>query len=461
MKPTLLIACATAMALTAGALPASAQTHQCGDIQLIFKNPDLQPGEDGFIRASGQFFVQFQAIGAGADQIKVFGFSFGPDTVDFSESACTAPAWVTGTYLPNYRADRDPQDGFFIPIKTMLVPDGTYAAAVHAYDANNNELARFWARAIVANCDNQTVSAQEKCDDDPEQLQRHDRVGPWPIILPGDGQTLPGRKLTIEFGEELANLTVYLNGVDITAELRGWEGRVWDADYSPDYGPGGASGAVAPPCSQPHHTCETYGPAYEWTGRDLTAADFIRVEAYDVAGNRAVKDVHVGSSVAGGAVTAEIPILNVQAESTRATVAPGAEAAFLFRISNDGNGAGHPSSDATVPPGWTHRFDPVHVPVDPGQSKEQTLYVKAGTTEGTFAVNATFSYQAGPEIKRLTVPLQVTVGAAPGGGTTSTSAPTGEESAPLPLAPAIVALGALAWTRRRRAGARARTERRL
>ena len=27
-------------------------------------------------------------------------------------------------------------------------PDGTYAAAVHAYDANNNELARFWGRAV-------------------------------------------------------------------------------------------------------------------------------------------------------------------------------------------------------------------------------------------------------------------------------------------------------------------------
>src|SRR5699024_8610886 len=101
-------------------------------------------------------------------------------------------------YLPNYRADRDPSDGFFIPVKTMLVPDGIYAAAVHAYDEGNNELARFWARAIVDNCDNQTASPQEKCDGDAAQLVAHDRTAPWPIVLPGDGEPLDGHKFTIE-----------------------------------------------------------------------------------------------------------------------------------------------------------------------------------------------------------------------------------------------------------------------
>ncbi|MCA1819983.1 MAG: hypothetical protein LC620_08060, partial [Halobacteriales archaeon] len=116
----ILLGLAAAVALLA---TASAQTHHCpadDSLLLIFKNPDLQPQPDGFIHAQGQFFAQFQAIGKDADKIKVFGFSFGPDTRDFDEQSCAAPVWVTGTYVPNYRADRDATDGFFIPVKTML-----------------------------------------------------------------------------------------------------------------------------------------------------------------------------------------------------------------------------------------------------------------------------------------------------------------------------------------------------
>src|SRR5688500_8180847 len=91
------VACGFLLAGLALAIPpASAQTHTCGDIQLVFVNPDLQPGEDGIIRASGQFFAQFQAIGADADKITTFGFSFGPDSVEFDEAACSQPLWATG-----------------------------------------------------------------------------------------------------------------------------------------------------------------------------------------------------------------------------------------------------------------------------------------------------------------------------------------------------------------------------
>ena len=439
------------VALAFAVPPASAQTHSCGEIQLIFKNPDLQPAEDGFIHAQGQFFVQFQAIGADADKIAVFGFSFGPYTHDFDETSCGVPAgapWVTGAYVPNYRADREAKDGFFIPVKTMLVPDGTYAAAVHAYDASNNELARFWARAVVENCDNQTVAAQEKCDANPAMLTAHDRTAPWPILLPGDGKdALEGHTFTVEFGEALSNYTVYLNGEDITAGMKEWDGRLWDADYAPDYGPGGASAAVAPPCTQQYHECEKYGPAYEWTGRPLTPADFIRVEAYDLAGNKAVKDVHIGSSVAGGAVSAEVPVLSVQAQTTKEQATPGGQATFTFRLANDGNGAAHPSADVALPTGWTANFDPPHTPVMPGESKEQRLHVQVGREAGTFQVNATFRYQAGAEQKVLTIPLEVTVAGA--GATTSGPVTTSKESIVPPLAPLVLVGAALAWRRLR------------
>ena len=439
------------LCLALAAPAAVAQTQQCGDIQLVFRNPDLQPGTDGFIRAQGQFFIQFQAIGKDADKIAVFGFSFGPHTADFDGSACDAPAWVTGAYLPNYRADRDPTDGFFIPIKTTLVPDGTYAAAVHAYDASNNELARFWAKAVVDNCDPQPTPAQERCDGDGAQAAKHDKTAPWPIVLPGDGQPLEGKRLTVEFGEDLASFQVGLNGEDVTAQMAKWDGRLWDADLFPDYGPGGASAAVAEPCTQPHQTCERYGPAYEWTGRALSAADVIRVEATDLAGNRAVKDIHLGSTVQGGAVTQDLPILAYTVDATRRAVGPGQAAVFAFEVRNNGNGAGHPFAAAGVPEGWAAEWQPVHVAVGPGEAKRQELLVTPppGAAPGVYAVNATLTYQSGGEEKALTAHLTVEVAQGGLDQASTMRAPEPANASPLSGWPAIVALLGLAFLLRR------------
>jgi hypothetical protein len=454
---------ATLLAVLAGlvlALPgAEAQTHQCpkdGSLLLVFRNPDLQPGTDGFIRAQGQFFVQFQAIGARAGEITTFGFSFGPHTQEFDESACDTPQpapWVTGTYIPNYRADRDPADGFFIPVKTTLVPDGTYAAAVHAYDAANNELARFWAKAVVDNCDTATTPAQERCADKPDQLAAHDKTAPWPILLPGDGQALEGHTFTVEFGEPISNWTIDLNGEDITSQMVAWDGRLWDGDVFPDYGPGGASGAISPPCSQPYHTCERYGPAFEWKGRPLTNADVIRVRATDMSNNTAVKDIHIGSSVAGGAVTEQIPILSYTVNPTRAETTPGGTALFHFNITNSGGGTAHPFPAASAPEGWTLAWDPTHVPVPPGTTLSQTLLVTvpAGAAPGVYRVNATLKYAAGGTEKELPQPLDVEVKQAAGAATTSSTSGTETKGTPipLPLLSVAAALGAQAWMRRR------------
>lgn len=395
------------------ALPAQAQTHHCGDIQLVFRNPDLQPQPDGFIHAQGQFFAQFQAIGKDADQIKVFTFSFGPQTTDVDETACGAPIWVTGAYVPNYRAATEAQYGFFIPIKTPLVPDGTYAAAVSAFDGNNHELARFWAKAIVANCDSQPTPAQQKCDQDPAQLKRHDRTAPWPIILPGDGQPLPGHKLTVEFAEPIANYTVFLDGKDITGEMKAWDGRLWDDDYVPDYGPYGYGGQL-PHCQQqlsPVESCEHYGPAFEWLGRDLTESDVVHVEAYDLAGNKAVKDVHIGSGLGGGAVTDAAARLEYSVDHLAATTRPGSSALYHFRISNNGGGTGHPFAEAVVPKGWAYEWQPVHVVVAPGETKDQELVVTPpeGAADGRYPVNATLTYEASGVSKVLAQPLEVVV----------------------------------------------------
>ena len=432
---------------------AAAQAHRCGEIQIVFKNPDLQPSDDGYIRAQGQFFAQFQAIGPEADRIEVFGFSFGPLVADVDEAACDQPLWVTGQAVVNYRADRDPADGFFIPLVTPLVPDGEYTAAVHAYDGDDNELARFWAKAIVDNCDGAPPS---RCTDDAAQHTDQDRTAPWPMVLPGDGQALEGRRLTIEFGEPIENLTVTLNGADITGELVEWEGRIWDADLSPDYGPYGVGGMVSEPCTQPYHTCMKYGPAYEWAGRPLTDADVVRVEATDLAGNLAVKDIHVGSSVAGGAVTEDVPILGWTADRTELDVAPGQAGVFRFTIENSGGGTGHPFATALGPEGWDLEWQPEHVPVPPGESRAQEFVVTApvGTAPGAYPVNATMSYEQAGRQNELAQRLTVSVG----GGAVGTAGPGGEDlenetdkGSPLPLASAALALGAVALLRRRQA----------
>lgn len=435
------------------AMPVQAQTHNCGDIQLIFRNPDLQPGPDGFIHAQGQFFAQFQAIGKDADKITVFGFSFGPQTTDVDESACATPVWATGAYLPNYRADSDPTDGFFIPIKTQLVPDGTYAAAVHAYDGQGKELARFWAKAVVDNCDAAPTPAQEKCDTDPTQMVKHDKTAPWPMVLPGDGKAPADHKLTLEFGEALANLTVYLNGVDISSQMEKWDGRLWDGDYVPDYGPYGVGGPL-PHCQAPApaQNCEHYGPAYQWKGRDLLDSDVLRIEATDLAGNKAVKDVHIGSSVAGGAVTDGEPKLEYSVDNIEIVAEAGKSALFRFKISNNGGGTGHPFADAVVPKDWTFEWQPVHVVVAPGETKDQELVVTvpANVAQGKYAVNATLTYEAAGSSKVLAQPLSIVVGKVPAAQPTGSGSATTSSKKSVGVEP-IFALGAVAvlFARRR------------
>lgn len=441
LRPLTLMWCVLALAVPTAS--AQSGTHTCGDVQLVFRNPDLVPDSTGLIHASGKFFIQFQAIGAKADEIKAFAFSFGPATVDRDESACSLPVWVTGAYIPNYRADRTPDDGFFMGINTTLVPDGMYAAAVHAYDANNNELGRFWASAVVDNCDTQATPAQERCPDDKPQLKRHDTTAPWPVILPGDGKPVKtDSQLTLEFGEPIANLTVSLNGRDISRELVPWEGRAWDDDPIPDYGPAGVGGLLLPPCTQqPPQVCTHWGPAYAWNGRALTDADVLHVVATDLAGNVATKDVHIGSAVASGAITGDLPNLQVTVDRLEASVRPGESAVFRFTMVNSGGGDAHAFAEATAPKGWNATFLP-HEPVPAGKTGKQELTVQApaSATLGAYPVHAAITYRRGGEDARSSYNLTVHVVDAQAGPSAGAAGSTSAKGSPAGL----VALPALA-----------------
>ena len=444
--------------------PAAAQIHSCGPFEIVFRNPDLQPGTDGFISAEGAFFAQFQVIGEGADQVVTMGFSFGAYTTDFNESqVCNNPpeAWFTGQQIPNYRADTDPADGFFINLQTPLVPDGEYTAAVHAYDANDRELGRFWAKAIVNNCDAPGPMPPARCDGDTAQNTNNDRTGPWPMILPGDGQKLPEGTtgFSVEFAEELSNFTAYLNGEDITAQMEQWDGRLWDDDLLPGYGPNGLGNILVPECSQqPPQECTHLGVAYRWNVRALTNDDVIRIEAADLAGNPAVKDIHIGSSVAGGAITDAAPNLQITVDALRKEAAPGQATVFRFDITNSGGGTAHPFTSQEGPAGWDIQWTP-HKPVGPGASDVQELTVTppASAVPGEYLVNATISYPEGGQQKDNKYQLTVAVGgggAAPGANDADAdegSKAKAKGSPGAPLALALAALAGLAAVRRRQA----------
>ena len=429
--------------------PASAQEYNsCGPFEIVFRNPDLQPGTDGFITAEGAFFAQFQVIGQGADQVATMGFSFGAYTTDFEESqVCSNPpqAWFTGQQILNYRADTNPADGFFINLQTPLVPDGEYTAAVHAYDADNNELGRFWAKAIVNNCDAPGPVPPARCEDDAAQHLKQDRTAPWPMILPGDGQQLPAGTtgFSLEFAEALSNVTVYLNGQDITAQMEQWEGRLWDDDLLPGYGPYGLGNILVPECSQqPPQTCARLGVAYRWNQRAMTLADVIRVEATDLAGNRAVKDIHIGSSVAGGAITDAAPNLQITVDEVRKSTTPGQAAVFRFQITNSGGGTAHPFTSKEGPENWTLEWT-AHKPVEPGGSDVQELTVTPppGTAPGEYTINATISYPEAGTQKDNPYELKVDV---TGAGVANAQSPSTGDAAAEKKSPGLAPLMVLA-----------------
>lgn len=456
-----LLAGAVALALLAFVpSPAAAQVNGCGPFEIVFRNPDLQPDPStGFITAEGAFFAQFQVIGEGADQVTKMGFSFGAYTADFNESqVCSLPpqAWFSGQQILNYRADTDPSDGFFINLQTPLVPDGEYTAAVHAFDDADNELGRFWAKAIVNNCDGDAPTA--RCDGDAAQNANHDLTAPWPMMLPGDGLKLPDGTtgFSLEFAEQLSNLVVYLNGLDVTAELEQWEGREWDDDLIPGYGPYGLGNILVPECSQqPPQECAHLGVAYRWNTRPMTNDDVIRVEATDLSGNLAVKDIHIGSSVAGGAITDAAPNLQITVDQIKQDAAPGQAVIFRFDITNSGGGTAHPFTSQSGPEGWDIQWTP-HKPVPPGGSDVQELTVTppANALAGDYIVNATISYPEGGQQKDNAYTLTVTVGgpAAATAGTegASTSAPA-KDSPGAPALALVMAVVAVALVLRRRA----------
>lgn len=410
--------CLLAASLLGAALAPTgqAQIQSCGEgLELFIRNPDIVPDANGVFAVSGRLLLQFQVIGERADEIEAFGLSFGA-SVPTGEEVCALPpqAWVTGAYIEGYSVDMDKSDGFFIAINSngQTSPQAQIGVAVHGYDKDHAEIARFWGIVDLDHCDMQPSLG---CPDS----DFPDFTMPWPILLPGDGAKSLVDGFTFEFNEQLSALSVELNGVDVTAELQEWAERpAWDQDNFPDAGPGGVFLGAAPPCSQPEpiQTCGPLGgPAYKWTQRALGADDIVRILATDQKGNVAIKEIHIGSSVAGGTISDGFPILQMTFQSSGAQAAPGETAVFTMVMENSGGGTGHPFARGDVPEGWNYTWVPGHKPVAPGEKGQQQfeVHVPVYAMPGEYTVKALVDYRQGSADKTLESVLKVNV--LPGG----------------------------------------------
>jgi hypothetical protein len=335
---------------------------QCGDYSLVFRNKDLREDANDFIHAQGQFFIQFQAVGKGAKEITRFSFSFGATADVLHNTALlncnkqipptAAGQGTAGAYLLYYRSDFDGKDGFFVPILTRNVPDGDYAAAVHAYAGECNpvgptcvEVARAWARAKVDNCPTDIangISAHNCAQDPASEIVKKDRTLPWPIILPGDGvQTNNVEGLTIEFPEPMVDESVeaFLNGEPL--RLAKWNPPSRDSDLIP------LNDDVN--CPNPpngiKYLCErvVYGPGWKWEGA-IKNGDVIRVRGEDHNRNLLERTIHVGAATSSGWVELLEPELAVEMlNDDDAFIRPGDHHEFNLRITNIGGGEAHTS----------------------------------------------------------------------------------------------------------------------
>ncbi|HEX2022039.1 MAG TPA: hypothetical protein VHH36_04955 [Candidatus Thermoplasmatota archaeon] len=389
-----LVALAALAALVAPAPAAQAQSSQgferCGDpeLTLVFMNDDLDVQSDGFVHASGTFFIQFQARGERAFDVESLKFSFGPHADGFPET-CDAPEWVTGPYAKNFRADYEPLDGFHVPINTCNVPDGTYAVAISAYDKDLNELARYYTKAKVENGPGNNKA---------ERCANPDKTAPWPIVLPGDGERLDGGSgLYVEVGEEVGAIEAFVNGrpIQLAEGLGPWrdDDLVPDLGYHPTLrGTDAAQGQAE----------KRQYPAFTWDGL-LGSGDVVRVRVTDKWGNVAEKVAHLGDPTIGGRATLAAPEFELRVPVTDLTADANGTAVYNVTYVTKTSEGLHAdlyvrgADGGELPPGVTYRLSPNHVMMGGNQDLDGnvTLIAKPDAKPGTYQIRFVANYLAG------------------------------------------------------------------
>lgn len=410
--------------------------EKCGDpeLTLVFMNPDLRAKSDGYVHASGSFFIQFQARGESAFDIASLKFSEGVEANGVK--SCDTPEWVSeGMVLKNYRADYEPRDGFFVPINTCNVPNGQYIAGISVYDKDLKELVRYWTRAKVDNGPGNTKT---------ERCANPDTTAPWPMILPGDGERLDGQPgVYIEVGETLSEIQAWVNGQKI--QLTEGLGPERDDDLIVDLGYHPAlrdSGLTQAQLEKRRY------PAYTWDGvvRD---GDIIKVRAVDMWGNVAEKIVHLGDPTIGGRATLAAPDFELQVPETDKVADDNGTAVYnvtYLTKSDEGLHADlyirNEEGGQQLPKGITYRLNPNHVMMGGNEDLDGSIVLIATpeASVGTYKLLFAANYLAGVERLEKVVPLTFRVETVPGSDVTAQEEFASETA---PLAQETVRDGAL------------------
>jgi hypothetical protein len=192
------------------------------DIQIetdfSFNHSDL---ENGIFEATGSFFVPIELDGPTeqVDQAAQVHFGFLHTFAwPMSSALCQDPFPLSGAYYEFYRADTTPEDGWEIPVNTLLVPDAPYGAILRVMDDQANTLAAAFVYANVNNYLNDANSQSgtpESCDQSSSTgetlCQYHDTTPPHATVFDKDEEpsAFPRsdkctKGIALEYGEPLA-----------------------------------------------------------------------------------------------------------------------------------------------------------------------------------------------------------------------------------------------------------------
>lgn len=484
--------------LLVGLVPATAQAQEdpegitfCGEerygVQLRLHNPDLNPWNDPvpedhaysdseevppvdetLVESSWQFFNQFQAVvdtdhpNAPAlspeedDGIQSWWFGFGPikEAAVFEEREGCEKPWAPGIQLYSYRSDANPEDGFFVPINTTGVPDGTYGYVLYActertyadcqptgVDAPGSEdqalrednlVAAVWGQATVYNgrehCEEGQFQGTPMAGHDLSCMRQYDFIKPWPVVLPGDGRQTndeacdvpPARCVTIEFAERLDTqdgsqapdqkaVRFWFNGVEKTDELQAWTPEPRDNDLIP--------GNDGPHTGHPLSSCQpvqpvqeqlppdaracqkiVWGDGFSWEiPRSVQSQDEFRVWAMDGAGNEAEKVISFEDETRGAIIPLIEADLEVSIEPPRQKIRPGDAKTFTVHVNNTGNDTVHtfPKAESSDDLELTLSSDHVDVAGHSNRTIKLLAAPAGNASEGDLSAAVVFEYITG------------------------------------------------------------------
>lgn len=293
---------------------------------------DKKASQQGVLTATSSFFVVPEFNGPRADEIDGVWFGFfqtspsadagvaeiGPSEVCASDGERVAKAAPEGAYYEFYRGDDDPEDGWSIPVNTLLVPDGLYGAHLRAVSEVDESpvgvsdvtgppggaevIASGFVYALVDNHDN-WFDSLESCTPTVVDCDNQDITPPWAMVVPGDSSFDAFKEANgiPESQDFVTGWTIEFGSPVVTGLSSFWIIR---GDNAPDPGEKeqlfadeqGNSAADVDPIPL-YNVAEDpeWGPKLYFNDTKLYEGDTVHLDMTDEHGNQAYKTVTIGN----------------------------------------------------------------------------------------------------------------------------------------------------------------------